>query len=203
MIAFVKGKLEETAYDSVIVDVNGIGMEIFTSAYVISAMPRVGEEVKLYTYFHIREDIMQLYGFLSKDDLDIFKLLINVNGIGPKAALAVLSSMPADTLIFAILSEDIKTIEKAQGIGVKTAKKLVLELKDKISSMSEAKILKNEEITESRSVSEAELKVKDEALEVLAALGYSLAEAMKALNKVKISENMTSEDIIKLALKNF
>ncbi len=203
MIAFVKGKLEETAYDSVIVDVNGIGMEIFTSAYVISAMPRVGEEVKLYTYFHIREDIMQLYGFLSKDDLDIFKLLINVNGIGPKAALAVLSSMPADTLIFAILSEDIKTIEKAQGIGVKTAKKLVLELKDKISSMSEAKILKNEEITESRSVSEAELKVKDEALEVLAALGYSLAEAMKALNKVEISENMTSEDIIKLALKNF
>lgn len=203
MIAFVKGKLEETAYDSVIVDVNGIGMEIFTSAYVISAMPRVGEEVKLYTYFHIREDIMQLYGFLSKDDLDIFKLLINVNGIGPKAALAVLSSMPADTLIFAILSEDIKTIEKAQGIGVKTAKKLVLELKDKINSMSEAKILKNEEITESRSVSEAELKVKDEALEVLAALGYSLAEAMKALNKVKISENMTSEDIIKLALKNF
>lgn len=203
MIAFVKGKLEETAYDSVIVDVNGIGMEIFTSAYVISAMPRVGEEVKLYTYFHIREDIMQLYGFLSKDDLDIFKLLINVNGIGPKAALAVLSSMPADTLIFAILSEDIKTIEKAQGIGVKTAKKLVLELKDKISSMSEAKILKNEKITESRSVSEAELKVKDEALEVLAALGYSLAEAMKALNKVEISENMTSEDIIKLALKNF
>ena len=203
MIAFVKGKLEETAYDSVIVDVNGIGMEIFTSTYVISAMPRVGEEVKLYTYFHIREDIMQLYGFLSKDDLDIFKLLINVNGIGPKAALAVLSSMPADTLIFAILSEDIKTIEKAQGIGVKTAKKLVLELKDKISSMSEAKILKNEEITESRSVSEAELKVKDEALEVLAALGYSLAEAMKALNKVEISENMTSEDIIKLALKNF
>ena len=130
MIASVKGKLEGVTADSVIIDVNGMGVEVIVPNNVIGRLPKQDEAIKLHTYLHIREDAMQLFGFLDKEDLDFFKLLITVNGIGPKAAIAILSSMSTDVLTFAILSEDIKTIEKAQGIGAKTAKKLVLELKD-------------------------------------------------------------------------
>ena len=132
MIASVKGKLEGVTAESVIIDVNGLGVEAIVPTTVINRLPKIDENVRLYTYLHVREDAMQLYGFLEKEDLDFFKLLITVNGIGPKAAIAILSSMPADILTFAILSEDTKTIQKAQGIGAKTAKKLVLELKDKV-----------------------------------------------------------------------
>ena len=172
MIASVKGKLEGVTADSVIIDVNGLGVEVIVPSSVINRLPRPYEDVKLHTYMQVREDAMQLYGFFEKEDLDFFKLLITVNGIGPKAAIAILSSMSTDVLTFAILSEDIKTIEKAQGIGAKTAKKLILELKDKVGVIN------------------AE------------ALGYSRTEAMKAITAIEITEEMTSEDLVKSALKN-
>ena len=201
MIASVKGKLEGVTADSVIIDVNGLGVEAIVPSNVINRLPRPNEDVKLHTYMHVREDAMQLYGFLEKEDLDFFKLLITVNGIGPKAAIAILSSMSTDVLTFAILSEDIKTIEKAQGIGAKTAKKLVLELKDKVGVI-------NAKAVELRSDSSPFISltigsaIKEEASQVLEALGYSRTEAMKAITAIEITEEMTSEDLVKSALKN-
>ena len=201
MIASVKGKLEGVTADSVIIDVNGMGVEVIVPNNVIGRLPKQDEAIKLHTYLHIREDAMQLFGFLEKEDLDFFKLLITVNGIGPKAAIAILSSMSTDVLTFAILSEDIKTIEKAQGIGAKTAKKLVLELKDKVGVI-------NAKTVELRSDSSSDISltigsaIKEEASQVLEALGYSRTEAMKAITAVEITKEMTSEDLVKSALKN-
>ena len=201
MIASVKGKLEGVTAESVIVDVNGFGMEAIVPTTVMNRLPGLDENIKLYTYLQVREDAMQLYGFLERDDLDFFKLLITVNGIGPKAAIAILSSMSTDVLTFAILSEDIKTIEKAQGIGVKTAKKLVIELKDKVGVIN-AKRQSLGDLSSDAETSDVKNEIIEEASQVLAALGYTKTEAMKAINEVDITDEMTSEDIVKLALKN-
>lgn len=196
MIASVTGKLEGVTTESVILNVNGFGVEIITTFSIISSMPSVGNEIKLYTYLQVKEDLMQLYGFLNKEDLDFFKLLITVNGIGPKAAIAILSSMSVDVLTFAILSEDIKTISKAQGVGTKTAKKLVLDLKDKVGVINPTAV-DNINITDTTITG-----IRGEATEVLTALGYSGTDALKAINSVKITDDMTSEELVKLALKN-
>lgn len=202
MIASVKGKLEGVTAESVIIDVNGLGVEAIVPTTVINRLPKIDENVRLYTYLHVREDAMQLYGFLEKEDLDFFKLLVTVNGIGPKAAIAILSSMPTDILTFAIISEDTKTIEKAQGIGSKTAKKLVLELKDKVGIIKIPKNTGSEKYDNSVLTIEINSEIKDEAVQVLTALGYSQTEAVKAISTVEISEKMTSEELVKLALKN-
>ena len=188
--------------ESVIIDVNGLGVEAIVPTTVINRLPKIDENVRLYTYLHVREDAMQLYGFLEKEDLDFFKLLITVNGIGPKAAIAILSSMPTDILTFAIISEDTKTIEKAQGIGSKTAKKLVLELKDKVGIIKIPKNTGSENYDNSVLTIEINSEIKDEAVQVLTALGYSQTEAVKAISTAEISEKMTSEELVKLALKN-
>lgn len=202
MIASVKGKLEGVTAESVIIDVNGLGVEAIVPTTVINSLPKIDENVRLYTYLHVREDAMQLYGFLEKEDLDFFKLLITVNGIGPKAAIAILSSMPTDILTFAIISEDTKTIEKAQGIGSKTAKKLVLELKDKVGIIKIPKNTNSENYDNNVLTIGINSEIKDEAVQVLTALGYSQTEAVKAISTVEISEKMTSEELVKLALKN-
>ena len=202
MIASVKGKLEGVTAESVIIDVNGLGVEAIVPGTVINRLPKVDDNVKLYTYLHVREDVMQLYGFLEKEDLDFFKLLITVNGIGPKAGVAILSSMPVDILTFAILSEDIKTIEKAQGIGAKTAKKLVLELKDKVEIIKSPKNISSGSYEETVSDIGINNEIKDEAVQVLTALGYSQTEAMKAISTVEMTEGITSEELVKLSLKN-
>lgn len=202
MIASVKGKLEGVNTDSVIIDVNGLGFEAIVPTTVINRLPKIDENIKLYTYMHVREDVIQLYGFLDKEDLDFFKLLITVNGIGPKAGIAILSSMPADILTFAILSEDTKTIEKAQGIGAKTAKKLVLELKDKVGIIKTPKNTGSETYDNNVLTIGINSEIKDEAVQVLTALGYSQTESMKAISTIEISEEITSEELVKLALKN-
>ena len=202
MIASVKGKLEGVTTESVIIDVNGLGVEAIVPTTVINLLPKIDENIKLHTYLHVREDAMQLYGFLEKEDLDFFKLLITVNGIGPKAAIAILSSMPTDILTFAILSEDTKTIQKAQGIGAKTAKKLVLELKDKVDIIKTPKNTGSETYDNSALTIGINNEIKDEAVQVLTALGYSQTEAVKAISTVEVYEEMTSEDLVKLSLKN-
>ena len=128
MIAFVKGILDSVSEDKIIVENQNIGFEILVPGSVVSELPQVGNTVKIYTYTYVREDALQLYGFLTKDSMDMFKLLITVNGIGPKAALGILTAMDTDALRLAILSDDAKTIAKAPGIGPKTASKLILEL---------------------------------------------------------------------------
>jgi len=202
MIASVKGKLEGVTTESVIIDVNGLGVEAIVPTTVINLLPKIDENIKLHTYLHVREDAMQLYGFLEKEDLDFFKLLITVNGIGPKAAIAILSSMPTDILTFAILSEDTKTIQKAQGIGAKTAKKLVLELKDKVGIIKTPKNTGSEIYDNAGLAIGINSEIKDEAVQVLTALGYSQTEAVKAISTIEMYEEMTSEELVKLSLKN-
>jgi len=202
MIASVKGKLEGVTTESVIIDVNGLGVEAIVPTTVINLLPKIDENIKLHTYLHVREDVMQLYGFLEKEDLDFFKLLITVNGIGPKAAIAILSSMPTDILTFAILSEDTKTIQKAQGIGAKTAKKLVLELKDKVGIIKTPKNTGSEIYDNAGLTIGINSEIKDEAVQVLTALGYSQTEAVKAISTIEMYEEMTSEELVKLSLKN-
>ena len=153
----------------------------------------------MYTYLNVREDAMILYGFLTKDDLIVFKLLLGVSGIGPKGALAILSVMTTDDLRFAVLGDDAKAISKAPGIGAKTAQRLILELKDKLSleDAFEQKLSHNAQPSPSKATG-----AKNEAVQALVALGYSSSEALKALNGIEITDETDVEDILKAALKN-
>lgn len=203
MISFLKGKLAGVTTESVIIDVNGFGMEVNAPANVIDRMPQVGSDIELFTYLSVKEDAMTLYGFAEKDDLNLFKLLITVNGIGPKAALSIISTIPADTLRFAILADDAKTLSRAPGIGLKTAKKIVLELKDKagLSADDINDITRNGTTIEPDAGSDPKLaQARADAAEALTALGYPAAEAMKAVRSVA-KPGMGSDDILKASLK--
>lgn len=199
MYSYIKGQLAEIEEDKIVVEAGGIGYNIYTTGQTFQYLPPVGEDIKVYTYLHLREDIMMLYGFLSKDELKVFKLLLGVNGIGPKGALAILSVMTTDDLRFAVLGDDAKAIAKAPGVGAKTAQRLILELKDK---------LKLEDAFEQKlSHVQAETTtnvngVKNEAVQALVALGYSSSEALKAMNGIELTPDMEVEDLLKAALKN-
>ena len=199
MYSYIKGQLAEIEEDKIVVEAGGIGYNVYTTGQTFQYLPPVGENVKVYTYLHLREDIMMLYGFLSKDELKVFKLLLGVNGIGPKGALAILSVMTTDDLRFAVLGDDAKAIAKAPGVGAKTAQRLILELKDK---------LKLEDAFEQK-LSHVQAKtttnvngVKNEAVQALVALGYSSSEALKAMNGIELTPDMEVEDLLKAALKN-
>lgn len=201
MIAFVRGIIEEITEDTVILDTGGIGYNISISGQTAASLPGIGREVKLYTYTCVREDAFLLYGFLRRDELQIFKKLITVNGIGPKGGLAILSVMSADDLRFAIISGDAKAIAKAPGIGAKTAGRVILDLKDKVSM---ADTLIGKEISEyADNVSGmSDNRAANDAVEALIALGYSPSDALKAVKKSSVPENADTETILKLALKN-
>lgn len=196
MYAYFRGKIAAKEPELVIVEVNGIGYNIRVSAGTASLLPPVGEEAKLYTYTSVREDAITLYGFLTKDDLDMFKLLIGVNGIGPKGGQSILSVMSPDDLRFAIVSGDAKMIAKAPGIGAKTAQRVILDMRDKVS-LEDALHGGGEEVRIDPSVSDS----VREAVEALTALGYGVAEATRAVKEVKGAEQMAVEDILKAALK--
>ncbi len=199
MYAYFKGTLQHIDIDSVILEVNNIGYNIFLSQSSIAFLPRLGEEVKIYTYTCVREDAFLLYGFLSSSDLDIFKKCITVNGIGPKGALAILSVMDADTLKFAILAGDAKALAKAPGIGAKTAQRLILELKDKVSV--EDDFFGNGETSSTTRQALPDRRNVKEAVEALVALGYSSTDATKAVKDIESVDEMDVELILKLALK--
>ena len=199
MIAYLQVIVAGITDTKVILDVNHIVFQVFMSSRDIQAMPGQGEEARIYTYLNVKEDAMQLYGFLSQDDLDVYKLLLNVSGIGPKGGLGILSAMTADDLRFAVLSEDAKSIAKAPGIGAKTAQKLILELKDKLSL--EDAFEKKLENTAAASVKAGLDDAKSEAVQALVALGYSNSDALKSVRKAEITSDMDTETILKLALK--
>ena len=199
MYSYIKGILTDMEEDSIVVEANGVGYQIYTTGQTYKYLPSKGEEVKVYTYLHIREDAMLLFGFLTKDDLRVFKLLIGVSGIGPKGALAILSVMTTDDLRFAVLGDDARAIAKAPGVGAKTAQRLILELKDKLS-LEEAFELKTEHQTTLNQGPNA-ADAKNEALQALVALGYSSSEALKALQGVEITEDVDAEQLLKTALK--
>lgn len=201
MIAYIKGELVGMTADTIQVENNGIAYELSVPMTTFDGIGPMGSQVKIYTYLHVREDAMQLFGFLTKDDLDIFKLLITVNGIGPKGALGILSGITPDELRFAVLAEDVKTISKAPGIGAKTAGKLILELKDKLrlDDAFEKKLAHTAEAAVAAGPAFGD--IRKEAAEGLTALGYSATESLQAVRRVELTEDMTVETVLKLALK--
>lgn len=204
MITYIRGELAEVNEDGIVVEANGLGYELKMPVSSLDDLPRVGSNIKVYTYLHVREDVVALFGFLNKDDLNIFKLLITVNGIGPKGALGILSAISPDDLRFAVLSDDVKTIAKAPGIGSKTASKLIIELKDKLKleDAFEQRLMNGLEKKEVQATGSRITDIRNEAIQALVVLGYSNTDAAKVVRKIDISENMSSEDILKLSLKN-
>lgn len=200
MIAFIQGELCDAGQDTIVVACHGIGYEIQIPVSVAQVLPDPGNVVKIYTYTYVREDALGLFGFLTKDDLKIFKLLITVNGVGPKAALAILSAMTADELRFAILAEDAKAIAKAPGIGPKTAKRVIIELKDKLNLESMIEGHGDAEMSLS-DPGDAAANVRDEVIMALTALGYGNTEAVRAVRAVSGADEMDSETLLKQALK--
>lgn len=196
MITYVKGELVEINESAIVVETYGVGYEIMVPASLLADLPSVGELVKIYTYQYVKEDALDLYGFLTADDMKVFKLLITVNGIGPKGALNILSVISPDELRLAVLSDDVKSIQKAPGIGGKTAQKLIIELKDKLSLED----VINSGFT-SKDVDLPLNSARDEAIEALVSLGYSSSEAIRAVRTVNNVDDMDSEALLKAALK--
>ena len=198
MISYIKGELVELTENAIVLDHDGMGFLIMMPASILAKLPAVGSELKVHTYLYVKEDALDLYGFLTKDDLKVFRLLITVSGIGPKGALAILSTMSPDDLRFAVLAGDSKTISKAPGIGSKTAQKLIIELKDK---------LKIEDVLDGGADGgyEPQSDMGDtaaaEAVMALTALGYSSADATRAIRQVDGGADMDSEALLKAALK--
>jgi Holliday junction DNA helicase RuvA len=198
MYSYIKGELVEIQPESIVVEAGQIGYEIRMPANMVGRLGGIGQSVKVYTYLHVKEDLMELYGFLSRDDLQVFRLLLGVNGIGPKGALAILTALTPDDLRIAVLGEDAKAIAKAPGIGSKTAQRVILELKDRLSLVPVAENVSPAAQAISQDSSSA---VKAEAVQALVALGYSSSEAWKSVGKIELAPEMTVEELLKLCLK--
>lgn len=201
MISYIKGELAGVTEEKAIIEAGGIGYGIYMPGKDLAQLPGIGEQLKVHTYLNVREDAMQLFGFLTGDELEVFRLLITVNGIGPKGGLGILSALSADELRFAVMAGDVKAITAAPGIGKKTAERLILDLKDK---------LKMEDILE-RQPEEADLRSgtvgndeQTEAVEALVSLGYGSAESLRAVREA-VKENqeteLGAEALLKIALK--
>ena len=199
MISYVKGILTEIIEDTIIVETGGIGVEIHVPLTLIGSLPHIGDELKIYTYFKVAEDSMSLYGFENRRDLDMFGQLIAISGIGPKGALAILSTLSPDELRMAVIAGDAKAISAAQGIGVKTAQRVILELKDKISAED---LLGSAGYKNTASIASNENTASSEAVEALIALGYTGSQALRAVREVEIDDSMDSEAVLKVALKH-
>jgi Holliday junction DNA helicase RuvA len=193
MYAYINGKIVDKANNYVVIDNGGIGYKIFMSPSVIEKLPDTGENLKVYTYYYVREDNIALYGFLSNEELRMFELLLSVSGIGAKSAIQILSSITPSSFALAVISNDVSKIVKIPGIGNKTAGRIILELKDKLKT--EQTINQNEKITKV-----IDLEEKDtEAITALQVLGYTRKEISKVLEKID-TQNLTVEEIIKKAL---
>lgn len=198
MIAYVKGTLEEITENNAVVENGNIGYNIKISAGTMNRLPRLHQPVKLYTYTCVREDAFSLYGFLTKDELQVFRLLITVNGVGPKGALSILSVMGVQDLRFAIAAADSRMIAKAPGIGKKTAERVILDLRDKISLEDALESGQQAGVSVSGT---QDKEARNEAVEALVALGYSGADALRAVNRVTDVDEGDTEAILKAALK--
>ena len=198
MISYIKGILEDMSPGKVVVDNHGIGYQMMVPMRGES-FPKIGQEIKIYTHMHVREDDVSLFGFLSKEEKEAFELLIGVNGIGPKVGLSVLSTLSVYELKMAVISEDVKTISKTPGLGPKGAKKLILELKDKLSFEELEEDGMGVEILDTSADSSDSVMI---TIEGLVSLGYSKSEAAIAVNKIEDAKDLTPEELLKKALKN-
>ncbi len=195
MIASLRGKLMYSDASSVVIECGGVGFKCFVTKNTLYHLPQSGEEIFLFTYMAVREDAMDLYGFGDLDELNAFKLITSVNGVGAKIGLAILSEIPASRLILAIAGNDPKTLTAAPGVGIKLAQRIVLELKDKVGALDIA------DTAEIKAVGNAvSNSASSEAVEALVALGYSKGEASLAVGK--LDGDLPSEELIKQALKS-
>ncbi|MBP3463990.1 MAG: Holliday junction branch migration protein RuvA [Clostridia bacterium] len=194
MYAYIKGTLEEKAKDSIVIETSGIGYKIYVSENTMSKLGELGEKVKIYTHYHVREDNISLYGFNSNEELKMFELLLQVSGVGAKTAIAMLSNITPSKFALAIISNDLKTLTKIPGIGNKSAQRMVLELKDKLKT--ETAIDQNEETDIETDNSES----LNEATQALQILGYNKNEITKVFDKFE-TKKLSTEEIIKNALK--
>lgn len=197
MIAYINGTLERRAESYIIIETGGIGYQIFVSPATLAKLPQTGERAKVFTYFSVKEDGVSLYGFASAEEQEMFHKLLTVSGVGPKGALGFLSQLTPQEIILAIISEDVKTLSKAPGVGRKTAQRVILELKDKFKT--EDALSLGEEVQGIVKTSVGG-DAKFEAIDAMTALGYSRSEAARAVNAVA-AEGMSTEDILKAALK--
>ena len=197
MFAYVKGVLESINENYIVIDVNGIGYKIFMPNSGINKLPKIGEIVKVHTYYYVREDNISLYGFNTQEELKMFELLISVSGIGTKSALAILSEISPSSFALSVISGDVTALVKIPGIGNKTAQRMILELKDK---------LKTEQAITKNSIKNADIGYSNnqdnisEASSALQVLGYTKKEVDKVLSSNDFN-GLSIEDIIKEALK--
>jgi Holliday junction DNA helicase RuvA len=194
MIAYVRGMLEQVSDGAAVIDCNGLGYLVQVSSATLSRLPPRGSEVKLFTYMQVKEDGQALHGFLSQEEVRLFTMLISVTGIGPKVAAAVLSTFTPAQLVMAIVADDAAALSKAPGVGKKTAQRITLELRDKMKGTHDMAAPGGDY---SGFAASGE---KQDAMDALAALGYSRGEGMKAVMEVT-TDGMATEQIIKLALK--
>ncbi|NLC69120.1 MAG: Holliday junction branch migration protein RuvA [Clostridiaceae bacterium] len=198
MLAYIKGRIEYKQVDYMIIENGGIGYKVFTSLNTIQSSGAVGDEIKVYTYLYVREDNISLYGFSTPDELKMFELLISVTGIGPKAALSLMSYMSPSNFILSVIMEDVKAMTKAPGIGKKTAQRIILELKDKLKK-EQGELA---ELTHGKDTPEIgkESGKAQEAIAALVVLGFTPLEAARAVSRV-YSEEASIETLIKDSLK--
>lgn len=200
MFAYIRGTLSDIDENIVIVENNGVGYAISSSMSTIRQLPNIGSEIKLNTKLIPKEDSLTLYGFYDKEELKMFELLLSVSGIGPKGALAILSSMTVSDIQFAVAGEDAKAFSACPGIGKKTAERAIIDLKDKVDIIGafEAKITSDLSGKKSKA---PVITVKEEVLEALVSLGYSASNAARALDKMTITESTTTEQLLSDTLK--
>lgn len=199
MYSYVKGTLEEVYEDRIVIENNGIGYQIEVPTSVIERLPELGDVVKIFTYLHVKEDCFSLFGFWSREEHKLFKMMLNVSGIGPKGALGILSTLSPERLCVAVASDDAKAIAKAPGIGSKTAQKLIIELRDKVKLED---VIQNGFDQVLPAVEQQNNLLMQEAVEALTSLGYSQKEAKEVVSMIELTEEMTVEDILKASLKN-
>ena len=197
MIAFIRGKLITSGADSAVIETGGIGYEVMMPLSSLAKLPPAGSIITVHTYMYVREDNLGLFGFLDAQDLSMFRKLITVSGVGPKAALAILSVLDADALKLAIVAEDDKAISKAPGVGAKTARRLIIELKDKIELSAEGP---ETDAAVHAAVPAGSVAAEDAVL-ALTALGYSQSDAFRAVRSVEDAADLDAEQLLKQALK--
>ncbi|MFW0861574.1 MAG: Holliday junction branch migration protein RuvA [Dethiobacter sp.] len=195
MFNYLSGTLAQIGKDYVVLDNRGIGWQLFVPTTVLGRLQTVGKELKLFTFLLVKEDDLQLYGFLNAEDLLLFKMLLSVSGVGPKAALGVLSTLSVFDFYMSVLNEDIKVLTRVPGIGPKSAKRLVVELKDKVIALDPPG-----SVTVTAYPAGTSQQPYQDALQALLALGYSGTEAQSALQSMVGWETMTTEHLLRSAL---
>ncbi len=196
MIYSLTGNLKYNDSSFIVIECGGVGFKCYISAESAKKIGKVGTEVFVFTYLSVREDALDLYAFATKDEMEFFKLLINVSGIGPKAAISILSIMDVSQLVLAIAAGDTKSIARASGVGKKSAERVVLELKDKVSSFSEDESVSG--IIDA--VSSDSLSPVSEAIEALVSLGYSQSDSARAV--AALDKSLTADEMIRHALRS-